>query len=93
MFLRSDATKEALLHWSRHDGEAERFCVLDGNSAWRGKRPAPPRLTVVVAAPADEESPDAQYVDLLLNPERYTGYRGAEAWQIWSSIYEENCFK
>ncbi|KAM3876838.1 ERO1-like protein alpha [Diretmus argenteus] len=41
----------------------------------------------------DEESPDSQYVDLLLNPERYTGYKGPEAWQIWNSIYEENCFK
>uniref|UniRef100_A0A8C6KTX2 ERO1-like protein alpha n=1 Tax=Nothobranchius furzeri TaxID=105023 RepID=A0A8C6KTX2_NOTFU len=39
----------------------------------------------------DEESPDSQYVDLLLNPERYTGYKGPEAWQIWNSIYEENC--
>ncbi|KAM4630876.1 ERO1-like protein alpha isoform 1-T2 [Polymixia lowei] len=41
----------------------------------------------------DEQSPDSQYVDLLLNPERYTGYKGPEAWQIWNSIYEENCFK
>uniref|UniRef100_A0A671VS82 ERO1-like protein alpha n=1 Tax=Sparus aurata TaxID=8175 RepID=A0A671VS82_SPAAU len=41
----------------------------------------------------DEQSPDSQYVDLLLNPERFTGYRGPEAWQIWNSIYEENCFK
>uniref|UniRef100_A0A669DBG2 ERO1-like protein alpha n=1 Tax=Oreochromis niloticus TaxID=8128 RepID=A0A669DBG2_ORENI len=41
----------------------------------------------------DEESPDSQYVDLLLNPERFTGYKGPEAWQIWNSIYEENCFK
>ncbi|XP_035292356.1 ERO1-like protein alpha [Anguilla anguilla] len=41
----------------------------------------------------DEESPDSQYVDLLLNPERFTGYKGTEAWQIWNSIYEENCFK
>ncbi|KAI4889221.1 hypothetical protein NFI96_022475 [Prochilodus magdalenae] len=41
----------------------------------------------------DEDSPQAQYVDLLLNPERYTGYKGPEAWQIWNSIYEENCFK
>uniref|UniRef100_A0A674C137 ERO1-like protein alpha n=1 Tax=Salmo trutta TaxID=8032 RepID=A0A674C137_SALTR len=38
----------------------------------------------------DEESPDSQYVDLLLNPERFTGYKGPEAWQIWNSIYEEN---
>ncbi|XP_034049067.1 ERO1-like protein alpha [Thalassophryne amazonica] len=41
----------------------------------------------------DEDSPDSQYVDLLINPERYTGYKGVEAWQIWNSIYEENCFK
>ncbi|XP_045889065.1 ERO1-like protein alpha [Micropterus dolomieu] len=66
----SDETREALLNWSKHDDEAERFCVVD-----------------------DEQSPDSQYVDLLLNPERFTGYKGPEAWQIWNSIYEENCFK
>nr|XP_005986581.1 PREDICTED: ERO1-like protein alpha [Latimeria chalumnae] len=41
----------------------------------------------------DEQSPDAEYVDLLLNPERFTGYKGPGAWKIWYSIYEENCFK
>ncbi|KAK7806376.1 hypothetical protein U0070_024723 [Myodes glareolus] len=41
----------------------------------------------------DIQSPDAEYVDLLLNPERYTGYKGPDAWRIWSVIYEENCFK
>uniref|UniRef100_A0A3P9KDJ6 ERO1-like protein alpha n=1 Tax=Oryzias latipes TaxID=8090 RepID=A0A3P9KDJ6_ORYLA len=66
----SEKTREALQDWSRHDDEAERFCVVD-----------------------DEESPDWQHVDLLLNPERFTGYSGPEAWQIWNSIYEENCFK
>lgn len=66
----SDETRKALLNWSKHDDEAERFCVLE-----------------------DEESPDSQYVDLLLNPERFTGYKGPEAWRIWNSIYEENCFK
>uniref|UniRef100_A0A671VS39 ERO1-like protein alpha n=1 Tax=Sparus aurata TaxID=8175 RepID=A0A671VS39_SPAAU len=68
--LSSKETREALLNWSKHDDESERFCVVD-----------------------DEQSPDSQYVDLLLNPERFTGYRGPEAWQIWNSIYEENCFK
>ncbi|XP_068428622.1 ERO1-like protein alpha [Clinocottus analis] len=66
----SDKTRAALLDWSEHDDEAERFCVLD-----------------------DDESPDSQYVDLLLNPERFTGFSGPEAWRVWSSIYEENCFK
>ncbi|XP_061687130.1 ERO1-like protein beta isoform X2 [Syngnathoides biaculeatus] len=41
----------------------------------------------------DESSPDAEYVDLLLNPEGYTGYKGPSAWRVWNSIYEENCFK
>uniref|UniRef100_A0A8D0GLU4 ERO1-like protein alpha n=1 Tax=Sphenodon punctatus TaxID=8508 RepID=A0A8D0GLU4_SPHPU len=41
----------------------------------------------------DVGSPDAEYVDLLLNPERYTGYKGPDAWKIWNAIYEENCFK
>ncbi|KAM4663510.1 ERO1-like protein alpha [Discoglossus pictus] len=41
----------------------------------------------------DEESPDTEYVNLHLNPERYTGYKGADTWRIWNSIYEENCFK
>ncbi|KAL6111050.1 ero1b [Pungitius sinensis] len=41
----------------------------------------------------DETSPDSEYVDLLLNPERFTGYKGPSAWRVWNSIYEENCFK
>ncbi|KAJ0051251.1 hypothetical protein NL108_016922, partial [Boleophthalmus pectinirostris] len=41
----------------------------------------------------DETSPDSEYVDLLLNPERFTGYKGSSAWRVWNSIYEENCFK
>lgn len=52
---------------------------------------------ILVTDPAlcftDIHSPDAEYVDLLLNPERYTGYKGPDAWKIWNSIYEENCFK
>ena len=40
----------------------------------------------------DEDSA-AEYVDLLLNPERYTGYKGKSAHRIWRSIYMENCFR
>lgn len=41
-----------------------------------------------------EEGEDfAEYVDLSLNPERYTGYKGESAHRIWKSIYMENCFK
>lgn len=40
----------------------------------------------------DDHESDAEYVDLLLNPEKYTGYRGKSAHRIWHSIYLENCF-
>ncbi|KAK9890443.1 hypothetical protein WA026_010529 [Henosepilachna vigintioctopunctata] len=36
---------------------------------------------------------DSNYVDLLLNPERYTGYKGDAAHHIWQTIYRENCFR
>ncbi|XP_037934093.1 ero1-like protein, partial [Teleopsis dalmanni] len=40
----------------------------------------------------DDDESGSQYVDLLLNPERYTGYKGDSAHRIWKSIYHENCF-
>lgn len=33
------------------------------------------------------------YVNLQLNPERYTGYTGPPARRIWDAIYTENCPK
>lgn len=41
----------------------------------------------------DDKDIDAEYVDLSLNPERYTGYKGPSAHRIWRSIYQENCFR
>jgi ERO1-like protein alpha len=35
---------------------------------------------------------DGQYIDLSLNPERFTGYAGDSAHHVWRAIYEENCF-
>ncbi|CAL8092134.1 unnamed protein product [Calicophoron daubneyi] len=32
------------------------------------------------------------YVDLLKNPEAYTGYKGPASHRIWHMIYAENCF-
>lgn len=31
-------------------------------------------------------------MDLMLNPERFTGYAGESAHKVWRAIYEENCF-
>ncbi|GMM34392.1 ER oxidoreductin [Saccharomycopsis crataegensis] len=41
---------------------------------------------------SEESQDDAVYVDLTLNPERFSGYGGEEAGRIWSAIYQENCF-
>ncbi|KAK6154848.1 hypothetical protein DH2020_009096 [Rehmannia glutinosa] len=43
----------------------------------------------------DDETDNAEmtYVNLQLNPERYTGYTGPSARRIWDAIYLENCQK
>nr|ABF98720.1 Endoplasmic oxidoreductin 1 precursor, putative, expressed [Oryza sativa Japonica Group] len=43
----------------------------------------------------DDETDNAEmtYVNLQLNPERYTGYTGDSARRIWDSVYKENCPK
>ncbi|XP_020273108.1 endoplasmic reticulum oxidoreductin-1-like [Asparagus officinalis] len=43
----------------------------------------------------DDETDNAEmtYVNLQLNPERYTGYVGPSARRIWDAIYTENCPK
>ena len=35
---------------------------------------------------------DCDSVDLVLNPEQFTGYSGAAAHQVWNTIYNEVCF-
>jgi ERO1-like protein beta len=43
--------------------------------------------------PEDERaSSKGDYVSLVDNPERFTGYAGSGARQVWESIYRENCF-
>ncbi|KAH8813169.1 endoplasmic reticulum Oxidoreductin 1-domain-containing protein [Xylogone sp. PMI_703] len=42
--------------------------------------------------PEDEGSGKGDYVSLVDNPERFTGYAGVGARQVWSAIYLENCF-
>lgn len=43
----------------------------------------------------DDETDNSEmtYVNLQLNPERYTGYVGPSARRIWDAIYSENCPK
>ncbi|EME44057.1 hypothetical protein DOTSEDRAFT_71756 [Dothistroma septosporum NZE10] len=43
--------------------------------------------------PEDESaSAKGDYVSLNDNPERFTGYSGEGAHQVWETIYRENCF-
>ncbi|KAK4193474.1 endoplasmic reticulum Oxidoreductin 1-domain-containing protein [Podospora australis] len=44
--------------------------------------------------PEDESaSSKGDYVSLLANPERFTGYAGDGAKQVWDAVYRENCFQ
>ena len=40
--------------------------------------------------PGSKGEGNLEYVNLQLNPERWTGYNGSH---VWSAIYEENCLK
>ena len=51
------------------------------------------RGVVAVALLTDVDSPDAEFYDLVSNPERFTGYAGQSAVNIWKLIYDQNCFK
>lgn len=43
--------------------------------------------------PEDERAGvKGDYVSLVDNPERFTGYAGESAKQVWDTIYRENCF-
>jgi Endoplasmic Reticulum Oxidoreductin 1 (ERO1) len=75
--------------WQRYDDAQENFCEPDGLS------PAAPAWLLLKrrSCLVDEYLSKAQYVDLTINQERYTGYKGEHAHKIWGSIYKENCFK
>jgi len=42
--------------------------------------------------PENDDFSPGVFVNLLHNPERYTGYAGPNARRVWSSIMEDNCF-
>lgn len=44
--------------------------------------------------PEDESAfSKGDYVSLVKNPERFTGYSGVGAHMVWDAIYRENCFQ
>lgn len=50
-------------------------------------------LSVCLVCPTADSPLELSYVDLILNPERYTGYAGHSPHRIWGAIYHENCFR
>ncbi|KAL3154147.1 hypothetical protein ABBQ32_013672 [Trebouxia sp. C0010 RCD-2024] len=40
----------------------------------------------------DDQDVDFSYINLVDNPERYTGYKGEHAHRVWSAIYDQSCF-
>eukprot|EP00884_Botryococcus_braunii_P002582 jgi/Botrbrau1/12324/Bobra.0205s0022.1 len=42
--------------------------------------------------PGDDSDVQYSYINLLKNPERYTGYKGEHAHRIWNMIYSQSCF-
>ena len=51
-----------------------------------------PSLRNVWTVQEGEGGGDMAYVNLLANPEGYTGYSGPAAEKVWKAIYNENCF-
>ena len=39
-----------------------------------------------------DDNHECVYVNLLNNPERFTGYGGNQSFDVWKAIYSENCF-
>lgn len=40
-----------------------------------------------------DDDEDLVYVNLIDNPERFTGYGGQQSESIWTAVYDENCFQ
>lgn len=43
--------------------------------------------------PGNDTVQDFSYINLLANPERYTGYQGEHAHRIWDVIYSQRCWQ
>ena len=70
------------------DIDDSNFCVLEDEFDSGSSGPPTP-----ITHQADERIlAEGVYVDLIENPERFTGYAGDASSRVWKAIYEENCF-
>ncbi|CAD7695908.1 unnamed protein product [Ostreobium quekettii] len=40
----------------------------------------------------DEKETEYFYINLLANPERFTGYKGEHTQRVWKAVYSQSCF-
>ncbi len=69
-------------------GSADDKASLD---AWHAHDAA--RRALDFCDPQDEHDGATITVNLIDNPERFTGYIGDSPRKVWMAIYQENCFK
>lgn len=55
-------------------------------------KPSPTRSILSDTPNSEEFHSLGVYVNLLQNPEQFTGYAGPSAAKVWQSIQHENCF-
>ncbi|KAJ4754603.1 Endoplasmic reticulum oxidoreductin-1 [Rhynchospora pubera] len=75
--------------------EPSKARLADNMACQEGKPQAAVNRTLDNPWTHDDETDNVgmTYVNLQLNPERYTGYSGPSARRIWDAIYKENCAK
>lgn len=79
---------------SKQTGEEDELSKVDRTNAVAGEtfRGWQEKQSPEIWSNQGEPGESMVYINLLENPERYTGYSGYQAERVWNSIYQENCF-
>lgn len=79
---------------SKQTGEEDALSKVDRTNAVAGEtfRGWQEAQSPEIWSNQGEAGENMVYINLLENPERFTGYSGYQAERIWRAIYDENCF-
>lgn len=97
--MASEAQQEEFEDWQHHDDSEDNFCDPEGTASISLPCHAChiglslSRMPHWPLSVADSNQGELSYVDLSINPERFTGYAGHSAHRVWEAIYKENCFR